>query len=48
MGSRGYHVVLSNDVGSALGEVEGDAGLVAAKVVGMEDELPADERDLSH
>ena len=36
-----HHVVLSNDVGGALGEVEGDTWLVAAKVVGMENELPA-------
>jgi hypothetical protein len=32
-------VVLANDLGSALGEVEGERGLVGAEVVDVEDEL---------
>ena len=36
-----YHVVLRNDVGGALGEVKGNARLVTAQVVCVEDQLPA-------
>ena len=43
---QAHHIVLSNDVGCALGEVEGDTRLVTSQIVGVKNQLPANRREM--